>query len=185
MTDDIVLIYQLTTHLVKTNSAGYELTGLLGEANGQGIPLGFFLHKSTDGTAETCAKSRALEAFLAYYAKKCPRVRFTLSDKEIEEIKALHTCFPKAKIIICYWHLIRTVEGRLAENTAPAYYDSRDAYAEFSFIDPEWAPGVIGARDAVKHDAQSGSVHPQRGPSGEVELKAEEEVRLNVATLEG
>lgn len=148
----------------------------MGEANGQGIPLGFIMHVSTDGSAAENAKERALDDFLAYFTKACPNVRFTLSDKELGEVRALRTAFPRAKHTLCYWHAIRTVETRLADTAAPAQYDPRVANKAFDWIDPTWAPGVIGSDSNAQADATSGSVRPQREEEDEEEMKLAEAV---------
>src|SRR5271169_6238305 len=147
----------------------------MGEANGQGIPMGFFLHVSTDGSATENAKEKVLDDFLAYYTKACPSVRFTLSDKELGEVRAMRTAFPKAKHVLCFWHAIRTLETRLADNSAPGSYDPRAAARKFSFIDPTWAPGVTGTERNNVLDLTSGSVRPQH--EEEEDIKELEKVR--------
>ena len=62
--------------------AGYELYGLIGEANGQALPLGFIFTAMTDGTATKGAKQRMLEGFLPWFTTRCPNIKFTLSDKD-------------------------------------------------------------------------------------------------------
>ena len=108
----------------------------MAEANGQDIPLGFFMHVSTDGTAANGAKGRVLNDFLAYYAKKCPNVNFTLTDEEKSKVKAMRTAFPHAKHVCCFWHATTYIDERLATNVPPAAYDPHIAYRMFSFIDP-------------------------------------------------
>ena len=44
----------------KTNAMGYELYGVVGEANGQVLPLAFAFTCSTDGTAVPGAKNQML-----------------------------------------------------------------------------------------------------------------------------
>jgi hypothetical protein len=50
---------------VNTNAAGYKMLTVMAEANGQGIPLGFFMHVSTNSTAASGAKGWVLNDFLA------------------------------------------------------------------------------------------------------------------------
>ncbi|KAF9503161.1 hypothetical protein BS47DRAFT_1254322, partial [Hydnum rufescens UP504] len=119
-----------------TNMAGYEMSTVMAEANGQGIPLGFFMHVSTNGTVASGAKGWVLNDFLAYYARKCPNVKFTLSDKESSEIKAMRTTFPHAKHICCFWHATTYIDEQLAKNIPPMAYDPHSAYCIFNFIDP-------------------------------------------------
>lgn len=156
---------------VNTNAQRYEISALIGEANGQGIPLGFILHVSTDGTAVEGAKERALDDFLRYFAQKCPRVKFTLSDKEISEVNAMRTAFPSAKHVLCYWHAIHAVERRLAVNSPPAPYNPIEAHRCFDFIDPTWAPGVSAPEKDARVDEESGSVQPRREGEDEKEFE--------------
>ncbi|KAF9520171.1 hypothetical protein BS47DRAFT_1249479, partial [Hydnum rufescens UP504] len=121
-----------------TNAAGYEMSTIMAEANGQGIPLGFFMHVSTDSTAANGAKGQVLNDFLAYYARRCPNIKFTLSNKESSEIKAMCTTFPCAKHVCCFWHATTYVNERLAKNIPPAAYDPHSAHHIFGFIDPMW-----------------------------------------------
>ena len=67
---------------------------------------------------------------------------FTLSDKDPSEINACRISVSKAKHQLCYWHSIRYIEERLAQDKPPAAYDPRKAHNVFDFIDPTWAPGV-------------------------------------------
>ncbi|TFK46463.1 hypothetical protein OE88DRAFT_1638147 [Heliocybe sulcata] len=132
----------------KTNAAQYELYALVGEANGQALVMGFVCTVMTDGSAAKGAKERMLTETLRWFKKHCPNVRFTLTDKDWSEINALcspytlRTVFPNAKHQICYWHAIKYIEERLAENKPLAAYDPRKAHTVFKFIDPTWAPGV-------------------------------------------
>jgi hypothetical protein len=126
----------------RTNEAGYELYGFVGEGNGQAVPFAFLFTTSTDGTALEGAKTRLLSDILKYLNQRCPNLMFTLSDKEPAEINASRAEIPQAKHQLCYWHGIKYVGERLAEDRPPAHYDPRRAHAEYSFIDPTWAPGV-------------------------------------------
>jgi len=150
----------------------------MGEANGQGIPLGFIMHVSTDETAAEGAKERALDDFLAYYSRKCHRIRFTLADKEISEINSLRTAFPHAKHVSCFWHALRTVEKRLADNTAPGAYSPKEAHKRYTFIDPTWAPGVVSNEKDAQADLNSGSVQPQREGEEEEEFELAKKVSM-------
>ncbi|KDR65422.1 hypothetical protein GALMADRAFT_16473, partial [Galerina marginata CBS 339.88] len=70
----------------KTNAAGYELYGIVGEINGRAVPLAFCFTASTDGTALEGAKDRLLRTVIRFVSKKCPDINFTLSDKDLTEI---------------------------------------------------------------------------------------------------
>jgi hypothetical protein len=124
------------------------LYGFFGEANGQSLPLGFIFTTMTDGSASAGAKQRMLVEALAWLSVRCPNIMFTLSDKDPSEIKACRISLPKAKHQLCYWHGIKYIEERLAEDKPPASYDPRNAHGVFDFIDPTWAPGVT--RDDIE-----------------------------------
>lgn len=96
----------------------------------------------TDGSAKPGAKQRILTEILAELSKRCPNIKFTLSDKDPLEINACRTSLYKAKHQLCYWHGVRYIDERLAEDKPPAAYDPRTAHTVFEFIDPTWAPGV-------------------------------------------
>lgn len=153
---------------VNTNAAHYEISGLLAEGNGQGIPIGFIYTCGTDGTAKRGAKMWLLVDFLEFFRERCPRIIFTLTDKERAEIDAFRKVWPDAKHQCCYWHAIRYLETRLAEDKPPGPYDPRDASRAFSFIDPTWAPGVVAKAEDAQNELESGSRMP-RGENDEKE----------------
>ncbi|KDR77335.1 hypothetical protein GALMADRAFT_66460 [Galerina marginata CBS 339.88] len=126
----------------KTNAAGYELYGLVGELNGRAVPLAFCFTASTDGTALEGAKDRLLRTVIRFVAKKCANIKFTLSDKDLTEINGFRTEIPHARHQLCYWHGVRYIEERLAQDKPPAKYSAIRANKVFNFIDPTWAPGV-------------------------------------------
>ena len=121
--------------------AGYELYGLIGEANGQALPLGFIFAAITNSNAQKGAKHRMLEAFLSWFSKRCPNIKFTLSNKDPSEIDAFRAQI-RAKHQLCYWHGVHYVEEQLAKDKPPAYYDPCKAHLVFSFIDATWALSV-------------------------------------------
>lgn len=96
----------------------------------------------TDGSAKPGTKQQILMEVLAELSKRCPNIKFTLSDKDPSEINACRISVSNAKHPLCYWHGIRCIEEQLAEDKPPAAYDPRIAHAAFEFIDPTWAPGV-------------------------------------------
>jgi hypothetical protein len=61
---------------------------------------------------------------------------------------------PLAKHQLCYWHGIKYLQERLAEDKPPAKYDPRTAHAVFDLIDPTWAPGVTSGwvEEGIHHD---------------------------------
>ena len=138
----------------KTNALGYELYGIVGEANGQALPLAFAFTCSTDGTAAPGAKDRMLQNVLQHINDYCPNIKNVHLDKDPTELSAVHTVFCNAKAQLCYWHAIRYLEQRLAEDKLPAKYDPRIAHKLFTFVDPTWAPGVTSGwlEDGVHED---------------------------------
>jgi hypothetical protein len=125
----------------KTNALGFEFYALVGEANGQAIPIAFVFTTSM-GTAAPGAKNHMLQDFVGWISDRCPNITFTLSDKDTAEINAFRTKLPRAKHQLCYWHTIKYLEEHLAEDKPLAKYDPRSAHRVFDFIDPTWAPGV-------------------------------------------
>ena len=132
---------------------GYELFGIVTEANGRAIPVAFVFTTSDESAAEH-AKEEMLKDVIGYISARCPNIKFTLTDKDITEINAFRKKIPTAKHQLCYWHGIRYIEDRLAENKPPASYDPRKAHRVFDFIDPTWAPGVTAGsiEDGVHPD---------------------------------
>lgn len=162
---------------VNTNAAGYELSALVAEGNGQAIPLGFIFTTSTDGTATTGAKHRLLVDFFNYFKARCPNIKFTLSDKERAEISAFREVWNQAKHNCCYWHAIHYLEIRLAEDKAPAAYDPIAAHHRHDFIDPTWAPGVSASPEDAEHELNSGGA-VNHAKKVEENAEAVEAVRL-------
>ncbi|KAJ9111276.1 hypothetical protein QFC22_006576 [Naganishia vaughanmartiniae] len=125
----------------KTNALGYELYAFVAEANGQALPL-LFMFIQLDSTAETHEKRRALAQCLRYILPACPNIKFVLSDKDQSELNACADVLPPVvKHQLCYWHVLRYIGDRLAENTRPTRYDAGLASRTFpAFVDPTWGP---------------------------------------------
>ncbi|KAJ6616583.1 hypothetical protein B0H10DRAFT_2219408 [Mycena sp. CBHHK59/15] len=111
------------------------------------LPSEFRLSRSIDQGK----RKKALTAWA-----KCVRdtygidARFTHVDKDMAEIGMLKDVW-NSKISLCWWHLRRAVRTRLASaklSTTP--YDPGRAHAEFSFIDPAFAPQ--GRADAGEYE---------------------------------
>lgn len=129
----------------------------MGEANGQALPLAFAFTCSTDGTAAPGAKDRMLQKVLGRIDEYCPNIADVHLDKDPTELSAVRTALPNAKGHLCYWHAIRYLEQRLAEDKPPAKYDPRIAHKRFAFIDPTWAPGIMSGwleEDVREEDAE-------------------------------
>jgi hypothetical protein len=126
----------------------------VGEANGQALPLAFAFTCSTDGMAAPGAKDRMIQSVLQHIDDFCPNVMNVHVDKDPTELSAIRIVFCNAKAQLCYWHAIRYLEQRLAEDKPPAKYDPRITHKVFTFIDPTWAPGVTSGwlEDGVHED---------------------------------
>lgn len=83
-----------------------------------------------------------LQSVLKYINKRCPNLSAAHSDKDLSEINAIRVELPQVKHQLCYWHAVKYLEERLAEDKPPARYDPRKAHQIHCFIDPTWAPGV-------------------------------------------
>ncbi|KAG6905686.1 hypothetical protein DXG01_001260, partial [Tephrocybe rancida] len=128
----------------KTNNAGYELYGIVGEANGQALALAFAFTALIDGGAEAGAKDRMLQKVLEHIRRCRPGIWFAHSNKDKCKINAIHKVLPWAWSQLCSWHAIRYLRECLAEDKVPTKYDPRRAHKHFDFIVPTWVPGVDG-----------------------------------------
>ncbi|KAJ7697483.1 hypothetical protein B0H17DRAFT_870000, partial [Mycena rosella] len=133
-----------------TNSKHLELYSIMGEYDGAGFPLSYLL-LSTASSIDQGKRRKALTAWA-----KCVRdtygiiARISHVDKDMAEIGMLLDVW-KTKISLCWWHLRRAVRTQLANgklSTTP--YDPGRAHAEFSFIDPAFAPQ--GQADAGEYE---------------------------------
>jgi hypothetical protein len=73
------------------------------------------------------------------------------------ELSAVSEVFLHARRQLCYWHAIKYLETRLAEDKPPAKYDPQIAHVKFDFINLTWAPGITSGwlEDGVhKSDAE-------------------------------
>jgi hypothetical protein len=136
------LLHIVTHQLGKTNAKGYELYTIVGEANGQALLLAFVFTALISSDVQPGAKDHMLRHVIKHVHTHCPNIAFTLSDKDLLEINAFHEQIHDAKHQLCYWHAIKYLEERLAEDKPPAKYDPRTAHQVFPFIDPTWAPGI-------------------------------------------
>ncbi|KDR66650.1 hypothetical protein GALMADRAFT_1359427 [Galerina marginata CBS 339.88] len=168
----------------KTNALGYELYGIVGELNGQAVPLGFCFTASTNGNATAGAKDRLLRSVIRFISSKCPNIQFTLSDKDLTEINGFRTEIPQARHQLCYWHGVRYIEERLAEDKPPASYSAIRAHGIFTFIDPTWAPGVSSGwlEDGV-HENDAGIPEPEWSASIGMRREDNLETKVNLLTL--
>lgn len=101
-----------------------------------------------------------LQSVLKYISKRCPNISVAHSDKDLSEINVIRVTIPRAKHQLCYWHAIKYLEERLAEDKPPARYDPRTAHQIHSFIDPTWAPGVTSGlvEEGVYNDGTEGEL---------------------------
>ena len=136
--------------VVNTNKSNMELFGGLTDMHGEGLPLSY-LFVVTDADAPPHTKENVLVNWMSALKVRGITPEFTLSDKDQSEISALHRVWPTAKHQLCFWHTIRAIKRRLANNReAPAFYRPADARRMFDFIDPTFLPlGQMSVDDRV------------------------------------
>lgn len=127
-----------------------ELFGGMADMLGEGLPLSYlFVVTSADAPPHT--KERVLVNWMT--ALRCRGItpEFTFSDKDQSEINALSQVWPTAKHQLCFWHVLRALRRRLANNREPpAFYHSVDAKKKFQFIDSAFLPaGQMSEIDRV------------------------------------
>jgi hypothetical protein len=124
-----------------TNQGELELYSILGEYDNAGYPLAYMLLSTATSIADhkrTMALAKFLEAVRDKYNV---HPRFNHVDKDFAEIAALQAVWPGAKRQICWWHLKRAMNQRMAKaklSTTP--YNPADARAEFPFVDLDFVP---------------------------------------------
>jgi hypothetical protein len=129
-------------HAVGTNCQGYELYTIAGEANGQSVPLAFIFIATIKEDYETGNIGATVREVIRFVKAKCPKWHFTIADKDPNLINPCRAEHPEGKHQNCYWHGVKYVRERLAEDKAPAAYSPYQAHLQFDFIDPTWAPGI-------------------------------------------
>lgn len=133
----------------------------MGELQGRAVPLAFCFTASISGSAAEGAKERLVHTVIRYVAQQCQNIAFTLSDKDITEINAFRVEIPQARHQLCYWHAIRYIEERLAENKPPSPYSAIRAHEIFDFIDPTWVPGI--SSESVQDGVHSNDLSSAKG----------------------
>ncbi|KAJ6484693.1 hypothetical protein C8R45DRAFT_829659, partial [Mycena sanguinolenta] len=124
-----------------TNKSGFECFSLLGEVFGSGLPVGFLLIKTND--LDPNQKEQYIRSVIRHFVDNWNlRVLQCLTDKDITEINALLGELPDdVKYQVCFWHSLRIVKGRLSVLARrPAFYDVKEAFAEFDWIDRDFVP---------------------------------------------
>lgn len=108
-----------------------------------------YLFVVTSADAPPHTKERVLVNWMT--TLKCRGIppKFTFSDKDQSEINALS--WPTAKHHLCFWHVLRALRRRLANNREPpAFYHSVDVKKKFQFIDSAFLPaGQMSEIDRV------------------------------------
>lgn len=127
-----------------------ELFGGVADMLGEGLPLSY-LFVVTSPEAPPHTKETVLINWMSALKACGITPEFTLSDKDQSEINALHHVWPTAKHQLCFWHILRAVKRRLANNKeTPAFYGSVEASRQFEFIEPAFLPlGQMSAMDQV------------------------------------
>lgn len=84
-------------------------------------------------------KRRILAQCLTYIRERCPNVKYTLSDNDLQEIGAVRDVYGYSiKHQLCYWHVMRYVTERLSDNRRPRPYSSHEAHGVFGFVEESW-----------------------------------------------
>ncbi|KAF8177715.1 hypothetical protein K438DRAFT_2180966, partial [Mycena galopus ATCC 62051] len=125
----------------KTNKSGFECFALLGEFFGSGLPVGFLLIKTNN--PDPNRKEQYIRSVIRHFVEDWNlRVLQSLTDKDITEINALLAELPEdVKYQVCFWHSIKIVKGRLRVLARrPAFYDVKEAFNEFDWIDRDFVP---------------------------------------------
>lgn len=127
-----------------------ELFGGMADMHGEGLPLSY-MFVVTDAAAPPHTKENVLVNWMDALKSRGIDPEFTLSDKDPSEIAALNRVWSKAKHQLCFWHMIRAVKRRLANNRElPAFYGSVEAERIFPFIDSLFLPsGQLSSIDKV------------------------------------
>lgn len=99
------------------------------------------------------AKTRLIEQVLSHIGKRCPDIAFALTDKDISKINAVKEVLPSVKHQLCYWHVLRYLDDRMADNKPPRKYDASYAHSRFRFIDKKWIPDTVSPLDNELEDA--------------------------------
>jgi hypothetical protein len=117
-----------------------ELFGGMADLHGEGLPLSY-LFVVTSANAPPKTKEMVLVEWMSALKARGITPEFTLSDKDQIEINALRSVWPTAKHQLCFWHVLRALKRRLANNReAPAFYRATEASSHFPFIDATFLP---------------------------------------------
>jgi len=126
-----------------TNSAGYSLFAVLAEVDGTGVPLAYMFAKPTAGNVSSY--STPLSQLLFLFLKRIQDLGFAPSffgcDKDMSEIIAISNVFPRARIQLCYWHVLRAIRAKLSsskESTSRTIYDPVAAKASVPELELCW-----------------------------------------------
>ncbi|KAF5311025.1 hypothetical protein D9619_008106 [Psilocybe cf. subviscida] len=123
-----------------TNSKHLELYSIMAEHDNAGFPISYCL--LTTATAIDIGKrKKALTAWA-----QCVRDKYNINpifthvDKDLGKIAALRAVW-KSKVSLCWWHLRRAVNARLAKmKLATTAYVVDRARSEFAFISRDFVP---------------------------------------------
>ena len=104
-----------------TNSAGMELSAVLAEVDGTGVPVAYcFLEKlpaeNGNRQSQAGATTRVLAAVLQQLKDVGFRPTFFGCDKDQAEINAIKSVFETVTIQLCYWHAKRAVRTKLRDS---------------------------------------------------------------------
>jgi len=100
------LVHELTMDATYgTNSAAYSLYAVLAEVDGTGIPVAYVFIKPTGDRTQTRSTSPPLMEFLHQVLNHVRQEVFDPTffgcDKDLAEIAAISSVFPRARIQLC------------------------------------------------------------------------------------
>ncbi|KAJ9106406.1 hypothetical protein QFC21_001552 [Naganishia friedmannii] len=157
----------------KTNGMGFELYAFVAEANGVALPL-LFMFVKTGPKAPKDSKTAIIGACLLHIKERCVNIKFALSDKDASEINAIRKALPSSRHQLCYWHVIKYLKDRLAENKKPRKYRPRKAHSICPDVRANWGPIVLGDDEQSDEEDDSSDDEEDARPASGVWDEAEE-----------
>ena len=94
----------------KLNSEGYPLYPIMcQDSNGKGRPVAYVKDESKESL------THAFHIFAKYNQNILNQTQVLMVDKDFNEINCLKTIFTKAKVLLCTFHVIKYIKGKVQE----------------------------------------------------------------------
>jgi len=159
----------VTDATYNTNSSKYELYGVMGIIDGTAFPLSYLLVST--------GKNRPITKILAgwFAALKVHGVndiKYFLTDKDMAQINAAVSIWPKVCIQLCLWHVKGAVEQHLSsrKQVIQIRYNAQEAHKQCSAIDSRWQPIVF--RSVNFSNNINNAETTQTKPNSKIHLKS-------------